>query len=62
MTEIPYWGSGMLHTVLGHCDLDIWPKFLKKSISGKILKFHVWMHLDVGDCSILLLGNCDLDL
>ena len=22
----------------------------------------VWIHLDVGDYSVLLLGNCDLDL
>ena len=32
--DIPYWGSGMLHTALGHCDLDLWPQFLKNRIGN----------------------------
>ena len=24
-----FWGIGMLHTVLGRCDLDLWPQYLK---------------------------------
>ena len=27
-----YWGSGILHTALFHCGLDLWPQFLKNRI------------------------------
>ena len=61
----------MLHTVLGHCDLGLWklasileksyPQHICHIIWGSNLKFRVWMHLDVGDCSLFLLGHCDLE-
>ena len=62
------WGSGMLHTVLGHCDLDRWPQNLKtpypQDISHIVLRqqsqFFVWMHRDVGDGSVLLWATVTL--
>ena len=44
-----HWGIGMLHTVLGHCDLDLWPQYLKNPEHTPMaynLKFRAWMHID----------------
>ena len=72
--EIPFWdtylGREMLHTVLGHCDLDLWPQNLIKSYPqhfSHIFLWHqyqifVWMHQNNRDCRVPFLGNCDLDL
>ena len=51
-------------------NLALWPQKLIKSYHQHIshsfwsynLQFRVLMHLDVRDCSVLLLSNCDLEL
>ena len=59
----------MLHTVLGHCDLDLWPQYLIKSYPQHISHIYVatisnfvWMHLNNRDSCEPSFGNCDLDL
>ena len=45
----------MLHTVLGHCDLDIWPQFLKnrnRNISSTL--FEVTISNFVRGCILML--------
>ena len=54
----------------GHCDLDLWPSFLKnyvQSISLILLKVGIpnligWMQLWMAECHIPFLGHFDLDL
>ena len=57
--EIPYWDtywdSGMLHTVLGHLDLDLW----SQNLNNYALTYppHVFRHQVCVDAS-----GCDFDL
>ena len=53
----------------GHCDLDLWPSFLKNHvqsishiIKGRNPKFDGWMQLWMAECHIPFLGHFDLDL
>ena len=59
----------MSHTILGHCDLDLWPSFKYYCVWSISLLFFevripnlVYMQLGMGECHLLFLGHCDLDL
>ena len=57
----------MLHTVLGHCDLDLWPQYLIKSYPQHISHIYVatisnfvWMHQNNRDRCVPSLATVTL--
>ena len=60
----------MSHTILGHCDLDLWPSFKNYCVQSISLiffevgipNFGVYMHLGMVKCHLPFSGHCDLDL
>ena len=56
-----YWGNGMLLTVLGHCDLDLWSQYLKKSYPQHTSTFFFEVTISSFVCGCILMSN-NLDL
>ena len=68
-TRDTYRGIGMLHTVLGYCEFDLWPPYSKNRIPiipSRLYEVTISNFVRgcilIFKCNILLFGNRDLDL